>query len=280
MKKFSGKTVVITGAASGIGRALAVNMASRGASLALADNNEAGLAETAEAVTPACANLRTYSLDVSDREAVYRFADRVAQDFGHVDLVVNNAGVALSETVENMTYEDFEWVMNINFWGVVYGTKAFLPYLKQAPEGCVVNVSSVFGLIGVPTQAAYNASKFAVRGFTEALRTELAGTAVHAICVHPGGIRTNIARNSRFHTGLDGSMDRNRAVADFDRIARTSPEQAAETIVQAIRRNRERVLIGTDARVIDWVQRLLPDNYTRLLNSALNMQARRSRQEP
>jgi len=278
MKKFAGKTVVITGAASGIGRALAVNLASRGASLALADRNSEGLAETAAAVTPACSHLKTYDLDVSDRESVYRFADSVARDFGQVDVVINNAGVALSETVENMTYEDFEWVMNINFWGVVYGTKAFLPYLREAQEGCVVNLSSVFGLIGVPTQAAYNASKFAVRGFTEALRLELAGSSVHAICVHPGGIKTNIARNARFHTGLDGSLDRTRAVADFDRIARTSPEQAAETIVQAIRRNRERVLIGNDARVIDWVQRLLPDSYTRLLKSALEMQGRRSRQ--
>lgn len=277
MKNLAGKIVVITGASSGIGRALAVNMASRGAFLALADINPQGLAETEKALKPACSHLRTYELDVSDREAVYRFADQVAQDFGQVDVVINNAGVALSETVENMTYEDFEWIMNINFWGVVYGTKAFLPYLRKAPEACVVNLSSVFGLIGVPTQAAYNASKFAVRGFTEALRLELAGSTVHAVCVHPGGIKTNIARNARFHTSLDGSLDRSQAVADFDRIARTTPEQAAETIVQAVRRNRERVLIGTDARVIDWVQRLLPDRYTKLLHSALEMQARRSK---
>lgn len=274
MKNLSGKTVVITGAGSGIGRALAHRLAAGGALLALADLNELGLAETYESLPTRPVQVNTYRLDVADQKAVYDFADQVIADFGHVDVVINNAGVALSQTIEDMTLEDFRWVMDINFWGVVYGTKAFLQSLKARPQATVINISSVFGLISVPTQGAYNASKFAVRGFTEALRQELAGTTVKALSVHPGGIKTSIARNARFYRAPGGDGERTTMVADFDRIARTSADDAAATIIKALKQGRERVLIGTDARVIDWVQRLMPSFYTRILGALISQSGR------
>lgn len=269
MKDFKGKNIVITGAGSGMGQALAVAFAKRGARLALADINRAGLNETMAMVTPADRLIEPFVVDVSDREAVYQFAEEANHKLGGVDIVINNAGVALSEVVEDMTYEDFEWVMNINFWGVVYGTKAFMPYLKQSPEAYVVNVSSIFGLISLPTQAAYNAAKFAVRGFTEALRLELKGTCVHPICVHPGGIKTNIANNARFYKAMDGSETREEALHHFNRMTHTTPAKAAETIITGIQKNNKRVLIGPDAVVVDWMQRLLPKTYDRVLDVVL-----------
>ncbi len=270
MKDFSGKTVVITGAGSGIGRGLAKLLAKKGADLALVDLSDENLKETTDQLSGNAACVRCYALDVSDKDAIYALADNVYNDFGRVDVVINNAGVALSETVEDMSYEDFEWVMNINFWGVVYGTKSFLPYLKRSSEAYIVNISSIFGLISVPTQSAYNASKFAVRGFTEALRIELKGTTVKPICVHPGGIKTNIAKSARFYKSIDGSLDRDEAMSMFDRFTFTSPDKAAETIVKGIAHNNRRVLIGPDARVVDWFQRLLPDAYDRILGLFLN----------
>lgn len=291
MKNLSGKTVVITGAGSGIGRALAHQLAGEGALLALADLNEAGLAETYETLPMRPVQVNTYILDVSGQQAVYAFADQVNADFGQVDLVINNAGVALSQTIEDMTFEDFRWVMDINFWGVVYGSKAFLPALKRRPQACIINISSVFGLIAVPTQGAYNASKFAVRGFTEALRQELAGTTVKALCVHPGGVKTAIARNARFYRApggaspasegegpaLGGDSERNSRVSDFDKLARTTSEAAAATIIKGLKRGRERVLIGPDAHIIDWVQRLLPAAYTKVLNVLINQAGKAGR---
>jgi NAD(P)-dependent dehydrogenase (short-subunit alcohol dehydrogenase family) len=210
-------------------------------------------------------------IDVADRQAVHAWAERVVADHGRANLVVNNAGVALGALIEHITYEDFDWLMGINFWGVVHGTKAFLPHLKRARDGHIVNVSSVFGIIGVATQSAYNAAKFAVRGFTEALREELdlEDCGVSASCVHPGGIRTNIARNSR--QGDVGGLSRSRdeTVAEFDRLARTTPEEAARVIVAGVRRNRRRILIGADAYVIDAVQRLAPTGYQRLITAGV-----------
>ncbi len=261
MKSFKNKKVVITGAGSGLGQALALRFSKEGADLALADINEASVALTVSRLDRNVGRVFQCALDVSDREAVYQFAEDAHGALGGVDIVINNAGVALSETVEDTAYEDFEWVMNINFWGVVYGSKAFLPYLKQSNEAYVVNISSIFGLIGVPTQAAYNASKFAVRGFTEAFRQELAGTTVTPICVHPGGLKTNIAASARFYKGMDGSSDRDEAMAHFDHHARTTPDKAAKTIIDGIRKHDKRVLIGYDARLIDLVQRLLPVKY-------------------
>jgi NAD(P)-dependent dehydrogenase (short-subunit alcohol dehydrogenase family) len=269
MKDFVAKTVVVTGAGSGIGRALAIKFAKRGAFLALADINENKLKETEAILSRTCGKMFCKALDVSDRAAVYQFADQVQQELGRVDIVINNAGVTVSQTAEALEYDDFEWVMNINFWGVVYGTKAFLPYLKQSEESFIVNISSVFGLIAFPTQSAYNASKFAVRGFTEALRSELADTSVTPVCVHPGGIDTDIVRNARFFKSDDGSQDHGKAIDDFNKMARTTPETAADTIIRGIEKNDRRVLIGNDARIMDWIQRVFPQNYERILGSLL-----------
>lgn len=266
------KVAVVTGAGSGIGRALAQLLARRGCRLALADINEATLKETVQGLS---AEVIAQPLDVADRAAVYAFADRVRQQFGTAHVVVNNAGVAVSQTVNDLTWEDFEWLMGINFWGVAYGTKAFLPMLLAQNEGAIVNVSSVFGLIGVPTQSAYNAAKFAVRGFTEALRHELKDTNVRAISVHPGGIKTNIARASRFYTDPLGNTDHTSMAARFDRLARTTPDKAAETIARGIEKGSPRVLIGADAVLIDRIQRWMPERYNSVMNALMQRMARR-----
>ena len=267
MQSFQGRVVVITGAASGIGRALACAFSKEGSRLALADVDAAGLAGTARlAGTTDCL---AEAVDVSDRSAVERFAEQVRSRFGVAHVVINNAGVAVSQTLAETRYEDFQWIMGINFWGVVHGTQAFLPLLRAADEAVIVNVSSVFGLIAFPTQGAYNASKFAVRGFTEALRYECEGTHIRAVCVHPGGIRTNILKNARFYSDAFGQSDHARSMAEFDRIARTTPERAAQTIIKGIRRNKLRILIGPDAYLIDWVQRLLPARYMRVIAAVL-----------
>ncbi len=249
MKNFDGKVAAITGAASGIGRALAVNLAGQGAHLALSDIDEAGLAETVSLCEGRAVKVTSQRLDVADRDAVFAWADAVVADHGKVNLIFNNAGVALAANIETMSYEDFSWLMNINFWGVVHGTQAFLPHLKATGDGHVVNVSSVFGLLSIPSQSAYNAAKFAVRGFTDALRIELDGDkcGVSSTTVHPGGIKTNIARNMRGQHEMAG---------DFDRIARTSPKSAARQILAAVKANRRRTLIGADAHALDFLARL------------------------
>lgn len=268
MKQLKGKVAAVTGAGSGIGRALALLLAKEGCDLALSDVNEIGLQETAQQARAAGARVLVQKLDVANRDAVYAWADAAVAELGKVNLVFNNAGVGLSETVEDMSYENFEWLMNINFWGVVYGTKAFLPHLKASGDGHVINISSVFGIIGVPTQSAYNAAKFAVRGFTESLREEMAieGYPVGVTCVHPGGIKTNIARTARMgNVGKYGAADQQTAAKQFEAMARTTPDEAARTILDGVLRSRPRVLIGLDARLIDTVQRLLPTGYQRLL---------------
>src|SRR5580704_7862250 len=220
MKDFTGRVAAITGAGSGIGRALALNLAKRGTHLALCDINEVGLAETVGLCEGFGVKVTSQKLDVADRAAVYTWADSVVADHGKVNLIFNNAGVAVAATVESMSYEDFEWLMNINFWGVVYGTKAFLPHLKQSGEGHIVNLSSVFGLISVPSQSAYNAAKFAVRGFTDTLRMELEieGADVSVTTIHPGGIKTNIAKNARMDASVrDVAGDPDKAVRDFEK---------------------------------------------------------------
>jgi NAD(P)-dependent dehydrogenase (short-subunit alcohol dehydrogenase family) len=259
MKQFADKVVVITGAGSGIGRALACEFARRGARVALSDVVTANAEETAKL---AGGNARAYTLDVADRSAVLAHAEDVADEFGVVNVVVNNAGVALGATVEEMTFEDYDWLMGINLGGVVNGTKAFLPHLIASGEGHVVNISSVFGFVGVPTQSAYNAAKFAVRGFTEALREEMliARHPVAVSCVHPGGIKTNIVRNSR-----SAADDQEKAAQGFERIARTTPEKAAQTILRGIERKSARILIGPDAYVIDAIPRVLGSAYQRPL---------------
>ena len=260
------KVAVVTGAGSGIGRALAQLLAQKGCRLALADIDEASLKQTANELS---AEVITQKLDVANRAAVYAFADTVKQHFGSAHVVVNNAGVALTQSVNEMSWEDFEWLMGINFWGVTYGTKAFLPTLLAQNEGTIVNLSSVFGIIAVPTQSAYNAAKFAVRGFTEALRHELKDTQVRAISVHPGGIRTNIVRASRFYRDPFGQTDKNRIVERFEKMARTTPEKAAATIVRAIEKGSPRVLIGADAHLIDQIQRMMPESYNVVMNAVM-----------
>ncbi|GLV53541.1 short-chain dehydrogenase [Dictyobacter sp. S3.2.2.5] len=260
MKIQLGNVVVITGAGSGIGRALALNFASKGCTLALADINAKGLQETADMVSVPNS---THVLDVADNDAVQDFATAVIEQHGKVDILINNAGVALGGTVEQVSVEQITWLFNINFWGMVYGVKAFLPVLKQQPEAHIVNLSSVFGLFAVPGQAAYCASKFAVRGFTETLRQELARTSIKVSCVHPGGIKTNIARNARFESLSEKEQQRGRAY--FERVLRMPPEQAADIIVRGIERNAPRILIGREAYIMDITQRLSPTRYPALI---------------
>jgi len=269
MKNLSGKTAAITGAASGMGRDTAILLAREGCNVAIADVDAKGLDETAALIRSEGVNVSTHILDVSDKEAVYNFADDVVRQHGEVNIVINNAGVGLTAMIDSMEYSDLDWIMNINFWGVVYGTKAFLPYIIKSGEGRIVNVSSAFGLMGLPSQSAYCASKFAVRGVTESLQQELELIAgdIKAICVHPGGIKTNIVKNSRLDKIEGLTPDKEKAAAKFDRIARTTSAEAAALIVRAIKKDTRRLLIGSDARMIDRVQRIFPAYYqTVMLN--------------
>jgi NADP-dependent 3-hydroxy acid dehydrogenase YdfG len=267
MTYVQGKIAVITGAGSGIGRALALQLNREGCALYLSDINADGLRGTIDMLSRKDVQADGQVLDVADKAGMHAWAERIGADCGHVDIVVNNAGVALISTVEDSNYEDIEWLMGINFWGVVYGTHAFLPLLRRAAQGHLINLSSIFGLIAVPTQSAYNAAKFAVRGYTEALRQEMEGTKVHICCVHPGGIKTNIARVAR---GGDSSMSQDERGREFERLARTTPEIAAQKIVDAIEKRKKRLLIGPDAFVISVMCRLFPVSYTRFVLALAN----------
>ena len=266
MTKLSGKVVAITGAASGIGRALALEAVIRGAHVALADLNSEGLAETAALTEGHGVKVSTQQLDVADRDAVLAWADAAAEEHGSVNVIINNAGVALGASAADQEVGDVEWVMDINFWGVVHGTQAFLPHLRESGDGHIVNISSVFGLFSVPTQSAYNASKFAVRGFTDALRMELEieDSGVSATTVHPGGIKTSIARNARIDQSIDiGGSDPGEFGDEFDKLAMTDPEKAARQILNSVERNRRRALIGPDAKWFDLMSRLPAGLYQR-----------------
>jgi NADP-dependent 3-hydroxy acid dehydrogenase YdfG len=259
MKNIADKVMVITGAASGIGRALAIRAAAENARLALADKDAAGLSQTAEQCR-AARGLEILQVDVTRREEMEAAARSVVDHFGCVDIVVNNAGVSSSGLIQELTYETLRWTVEINFWGVVHGTKVFLPFLLARPEANLVNVSSVYGLIGVPAQAAYCASKFAVRGFTEAVRQDLRGTPVAVTIVFPGGVRTQIAKNSRADSSLPPA-EQARLRQRIEASLRNTPEEAAEAIMQGVRRSAPRVLIGSDARSIDLLVRLRPASY-------------------
>jgi NAD(P)-dependent dehydrogenase (short-subunit alcohol dehydrogenase family) len=280
VKNFSGRVAAITGAGSGIGRALAEELARRGCHLSLGDVDEEGLAETVLRCETAGVDVSPARLDVADREAVFAWADTVAADHGKVNLIVNNAGVALGATAAAQSIDDFEWLMNINFWGVVHGTQAFLPHLRETGDGHIVNISSVFGLVSIPTQSAYNASKFGVRGFTDSLRMELEidPCGVSSTTVHPGGVKTNIARNARTDESIIvGGADPAEFADDFERLARTTPDRAAEQILRAVERNRRRALIGPDAVLFDLASRLPAGLYQRFLVAAAKRdRARRS----
>ena len=272
MKSFNGRVAAITGAASGMGRALALALAREGCHLALADKNSQGLEQTMALIKTSTLSpvlVTTQVLDVSDRQAMEAWATRCFADHGQVNLIFNNAGVALSSTVEGVDYSDLEWIVGINFWGVVHGTKAFLPYLKASGEGHVINTSSVFGLFAQPGMSGYNATKFAVRGFTEALRQELdlQHCGVSATCVHPGGIRTDICRSSRIDANMTGFLihSEQQARADFEKLFITDADQAAKVILQGVRKNKRRVLIGRDAYFLDLLARCLPAAYQALV---------------
>jgi NAD(P)-dependent dehydrogenase (short-subunit alcohol dehydrogenase family) len=266
MTDVRGKVAVVTGAGSGIGRALAYELARMGAKVAISDVETVGLAETKRQVDVIGAAAHSQRLDVTDRAAVLAYADAVVQEFGTVNLVFNNAGIAFTGNVEDMTFEQMERVMDVDYWGVVNGTKAFLPHLIASGDGHVVNVSSLFGLLAVPGQSAYNSAKFAVRGFTEALRQEMIVNKrpVRVTCVHPGGIKTAIARNAGAVDGQDAG-----ALADFfdKRLAHTSAESAAKQILRAVKGNAARAVVGYDAKALDVVIRVLGPHYQRLFSA-------------
>lgn len=252
---------VVTGAASGIGRALAVQLAEKGCHLALVDWNGAALEEVATSLRAGGRRVTAHVVDVSNRVAVGELAREVISLHGECHVLVNNAGVAVDARIEDVTPEDFEWIVGVNFWGVVHGCKAFLPHLRRVDEAHIVNVSSVFGLIGVPRNGPYCATKFAVRGFSEALWTELQGTNVGVTCVHPGGVRTNIVQNAR----LADEQERATIVREFGKAARMSPETAAANIVTAIERNSARLRLGPETYAMDWLKRLAPVGTQRLV---------------
>jgi short-subunit dehydrogenase len=278
MRSFAGKVAAITGAGSGIGRALALELARSHCEVALGDIDAEGVAQTARLCEPLGVRVTQQKLDVADRAAVHGWADRVASEHGRVHLIINNAGVSLVSALESASYEDLEWIVGINFWGVVHGTKAFLPHLRAAGEGHVVNISSVFGLTAAPNHGAYNATKFAVRGFTEALRLELeAGNSpVSATVVLPGGVRTSIARNARLRAGVEGTVAASDEMARelFERNCRTTPSGAARAILHGVSKNRRRVLVGTDAYAIDLLVRAAPSASQRVVLAAVRRLAR------
>lgn len=259
MQGFAGKVAVVTGAGSGIGQALAVELGRSGASVAISDVDTEGLAVTEQRLKSIGAPVKSDRLDVTERERFLIYADEVKDHFGKVNQIYNNAGIAFTGDIDVMGFKDIERVMDVDYWGVVNGTKAFLPHLIASGDGHVVNISSVFGLFAVPGQAAYNSAKFAVRGFTEALRMEMAiaKQPVLVTTVHPGGIKTAIARNAGTVDGLDQAD----LAEKFDKVARTSPEKAAQIILAGVAKKKPRILVGTDAKIFDGIVRLTGPGY-------------------
>ena len=264
MSAFEGKVAVITGAGSGIGRALTLNLAKKGAKLALSDIDTEGLADTVRQTQALGAHVKSDRLNVAEREAVLAYADAVVAHFGQVNQVYNNAGIAYNGNVEKSEFRDIERIIDVDFWGVVNGTKAFLPHLIASGDGHVVNISSLFGLIAIPGQSAYNAAKFAVRGFTEALRQEMliAKHPVKVTSVHPGGIKTAVARNA---TVADGENLQTFAEFFDKRLAIHSPEMAADTIINAVAKGRARVVVGWEAKAFDLLARISGPSYQRVV---------------
>ncbi len=265
MKELRGKVAAITGAASGIGQMLAVNLADEGCEVAIADINSDGLLETSNMMKKRNVKVTTHRVDVADRDRVYKFADDVVEQHGCVDMIINNAGVTVSESVEDVTYKDFEWLFGINFWGVVYGSKAFLPYLKQRPQGHIVNISSINGIVTWPNHSPYCAAKFAVKGFTEVLLQEMRNSSIGISCVHPGGIKTNIARSARFYKSPGNTLTREEGVERFEKIAMTTADKAARIIISGIKKNKRRIMVGPDAHLLDWLTRLFPVQFVRFM---------------
>ena len=259
-----GRTAVVTGAGAGIGRAIAISLARRGCNLALADIDEPGMAGTADLVRSNGIHTSQHCIDVADRAAVAEFPEIVAAVHTGVDVLVNNAGVAVGGTFEQVSEEDFEWLFEINFWGMVRMTRAFLPLLRASDDARVVNLSSAYGLIAPPEQVAYAASKFAVRGFSEALRHELETSNVGVTVVHPGGVNTSIAEKARVPASIS-EQEIARRRERYRKLLRLPPELAGEIIVRGIERRKARILVGTDAKTISVIARLLPVSYWKLL---------------
>jgi short-subunit dehydrogenase len=277
--KLEGSVAVVTGAAHGIGAALSLELARRKCHLALVDRDAATLGATADAAQALGVNVSRHHLDITDADAVAGLPAAVLAAHGRVELVINNAGVALMGNVEQLTLEDIEWLFNINFWGVVRSCKAFLPVLRVQPQAHIVNLSSVFGLIAPAGQSAYCASKFAVRGFSDALRHELEGSSISVSTVHPGGIKTRIAHHSR-RAALFDEQQAAQLADKFWREVRTTPAQAAAGIVKGVERRSPRILIGGDARVIDWLSRLAPLGYWRLLQRFFVVDGKNAVEQP
>ncbi|SEK26465.1 SDR family NAD(P)-dependent oxidoreductase [Rhodococcus maanshanensis] len=262
MSEFAGRVAVVTGAGSGMGRTLALGLARRGARLAVSDVDTDGLAATVALLEELGADVRSDRLDVSERESVLRYADAVVEHFGVVNQVYNNAGIAFSGTILESEFKDIERVVDVDYWGVVNGTKAFLPHLIESGDGHVINTSSLYGILALPRQSAYNSAKFAVRGFTESLRLEMlaGGHPVRVTCVHPGGVKTNVANNAG-HAGP--TKDEAETALYNEKLLRMSPEKAAEIILDGVAKNRARVLVGGDARGLDLMVRVLGSWYQR-----------------
>ena len=269
---FKGSAVAITGAAGGIGRALALAFAERGSDVALADVNESQLRAVAEEITSRFSRqVLPMRVDVADSKAMSDFAAQSMTRFPRLNVLINNAGVALLGDFDEVDDAQIAWLMGINFWGVVHGTRAFMPHLSRQPVAHIANISSIFGIIAPPGQCAYSAAKFAVRGFSEALRHELKRSAstVRLSVVHPGGIDTDIARSAKHGTAVRERLSADEVGARFKAAARTSPEQAAARIIRGIERNENRILIGGDAKLLDFLQRLRPASYWSLMERTL-----------
>ena len=268
--KLNNAVVAITGAGSGIGRALAIQCSKLGAKLALSDISESQLNETQALILKESSQAKVLCtvVNVADKQQLLNWAQQAKDHYGEINVVINDAGVALAASVEATEHEDFQWLMDINFWGVVNGTKAFLPFLKEAGWGHVVNISSLFGLVSIPNQSAYNAAKFAVRGFSESLRIEmlLSNKSVQVSCVHPGGIKTNIANAGRFKNQVGTQTSPEKQKKEFnDHLARTTAIEAANIIIKGINKNKPRILVGADAKLMDIIQRFIPSGYQGLI---------------
>jgi NAD(P)-dependent dehydrogenase (short-subunit alcohol dehydrogenase family) len=263
MNAYNDKVCVVTGAGFGIGRALAQQLADAGARLAISDINAERLEET-KALLPIGTSVKAYVLDVSDKDAVLAHADEVVADFGAAHYLFNNAGVTLAATIENATIEEIEWLLAINLWGPIYGTKAFLPIMQRQGEGHIVNFSSIFGWVTVPTQSAYHISKFGIRGFTECLSRELDGSPVNATVVHPGGIKTNIGAGARM--GVNAGAAEQDFVDKAASMLRTSPEDCSRKILKGVARKKRRVVVGYSSRQLELLPRLFPTRYGAIMH--------------
>jgi NAD(P)-dependent dehydrogenase (short-subunit alcohol dehydrogenase family) len=267
MKILKDKVAAITGAASGIGRSLAIQLADEGCHLAIADNNREGLQETTKMLEDKPVRVTTHIFNVALPEHVHQFAYDAVRQHGRVNIVINNAGVGLAATLDEVTYEDLEWLLGINLWGVIYGTKAFLPYLKEQPEGHIVNMSSVHGLFTNRGVGPYCTAKFAVRGFTQALCQELKDTPINVSCVHPGGIKTNIVKNARYPDYHETDRTQEEAEQIFNKyIAHTSADKAARIIIKGIKKNKKRILVGFDAHISAFLERMFPNTWQRIMS--------------